>query len=69
MARLFLIAGAVGVLGIGVYLFATGESQVMGGGTVAAALLLAAAEGVRRGSDKGAERQAEPGAAADPPRE
>jgi hypothetical protein len=68
MARWFLIAGAVGVLGVGVYFFATGESHVIGGGAAAAALLLAAAAaGVGRGSGKGAERQADPPAPADRP--
>ena len=51
MARWLLLAGAVGVLGVGVYCFATGASPVIGGGAAAAALLLAAAAaGVGRGS-------------------
>ena len=66
MARWFLLAGAVGVLGVGAYFFVTGESPVIVGGAAAAALLLAtAAAGVGRGSGKGAERKADAPAPAD----
>lgn len=63
MARWFLLAGAAGVLGVGTYFLATGESQMIGGGTVAAALFLAAAAGWR--SRKQNAKAAEPDAASD----
>jgi len=43
MAKWFLLAAAMAIFGIGIYLFASGGSSMSGGGTMAVAFLFIAA--------------------------
>ena len=64
MARWLLLAASAVVLGIGVYLFSVGDQKEIGGGTMASALMFAAAaEAIGRRNRIGTNGRAEQGAA------
>ena len=47
MARWFLLAAAVGVIAVGIYFYLFEGSETIGGGSIVAALMFAAAAGHR----------------------